>query len=125
MGWAGAGEWRFPGGSGGKESACDAEDPGSGRSRGEGNGYPLQYYCLGNPMDRGAWLAMVHRVRKSWTHLKQLIISSYHICSKKYVKRQIKRVNTIFPTVVTSQETRSEKGPNKFLSIDVTFRIKI
>ena len=99
--------------------------PGWGRSPEEGNGNPLRYYCLGNPMDRGAWLAMVHRVRKSWTHLKQLIISSYHICSKKYVKRQIKRVNTIFPTVVTSQETRSEKGPNKFLSIDVTFRIKI
>ena len=42
----------------GKESACNAGDtgsvPGSGRSSGEGNGNPLQYYCLGNPMDRGA-----------------------------------------------------------------------
>ena len=49
----------FPGGSGGKESACNAGDPsltpGSGRSPGEGNGYPLQYSCLGNPTDRGAW----------------------------------------------------------------------
>ena len=36
--------------------------PGSGRSRGEGNGNPLQYSCLGNPMDRGAWWAIVHRV---------------------------------------------------------------
>ena len=49
----------FPGGSDGKESACNAEDPGpipgSGRWPGEGNGYPLQYPCLENSMDRGAW----------------------------------------------------------------------
>ena len=63
----------FPGGSGGKESAGDAEVPGSipgsGRSPGEGNGNPLQYSCLGNPMDRGAWRATVHRVTKSQTRL--------------------------------------------------------
>ena len=51
----------FPGSLGGKESACNAGDPGSipgwGRSLGEGNGNPLQYSCLGNPMDRGAWWA--------------------------------------------------------------------
>ena len=49
----------FPGGSGHKESACPAGDlgliPGSGRSPGEGNGYPLQYSFLENSMDRGAW----------------------------------------------------------------------
>ena len=49
----------FPGGSDGKASAYNAGDPGSiprsGRSPGEGNGNPLQYYCLENPMDRGAW----------------------------------------------------------------------
>ena len=48
----------FPGGSEGKESACNAGDLGSvyrlGRSLGEGNDYPLQYSCLENPMDRGA-----------------------------------------------------------------------
>jgi len=38
--------------------------PGPGRSPGEGNGTPFQYYCLGNPMDRGAWQATVHRVTK-------------------------------------------------------------
>ena len=43
--------------------------PGSGRSIGEGNGNPLQYPCLGNPMDRGAWRAIVHGVAKSWTRL--------------------------------------------------------
>ena len=41
--------------------------PGLGRSPGEGNGNPLQYSCLGNPMDRGAWQATVHGVAKSWT----------------------------------------------------------
>ena len=49
----------FPGGSDGKESACNVGDPGLipwlGRSPGEGNGYPLQYSCLENSMDRGAW----------------------------------------------------------------------
>ena len=49
----------FPGESDGKESACKAGDPGSipgwGRSPGEGNGYPLQYSCLENSMDRGTW----------------------------------------------------------------------
>ena len=52
----------------GKEFACDAGDvgliPGSGRSPGEGNGNPLQYSCLGNPMDRGAWWATVHGVTR-------------------------------------------------------------
>ena len=46
--------------------------PGLGRSPGGGHGNPLQYTCLENPMDRGAWQAMVHRVAKSWTWLKQL-----------------------------------------------------
>ena len=57
---------RFPGGSGGKESACNVGDlgsiPGSGRSPGEGNGNPLQYSCLGNPMGRGAWQARVRGI---------------------------------------------------------------
>ena len=63
----------FPGGSDSKESACNAGDlgsvPGLGRSPGEGNGYPLQYSCLENPMDRGAWRATVHGVTKSQTRL--------------------------------------------------------
>ena len=62
-----------PGGSDGKESACNAEDPGSipgsGRSLGEQNGNPLQYSCLENPMDRGAWRATVHRVHNLVTTL--------------------------------------------------------
>ena len=58
----------FPSGSDGKESACNARDmgliPGSGRSPGVGNGNPLQYSCLSNPMGRGAWKAAVHGVVK-------------------------------------------------------------
>ena len=46
--------------------------PGSGRSPREGHGNPLQYSFLENPMDRGAWQAIVHRVAQSWTQLKQL-----------------------------------------------------
>ena len=70
-------EWslRLPRGLSGKEPTHQAGDvgsiPGSERSSGEGNGYPLQY-SLENPMDRGAWLALVHGVSKRWTWLKWL-----------------------------------------------------
>ena len=63
----------LPGGSDDEESACNAGElgsiPGSGRSPGEGNGNPLQYSCLENSMDRGAWQATVHGVIKSKTRL--------------------------------------------------------
>ena len=62
----------FPGGSDDKESACNAGDlgliPGSGRSPGGGNGNSLQYSCLKNPMDRGAWRAIVYGVEKRGMH---------------------------------------------------------
>ena len=65
----------FPDGSVGKESAYNAGDldsiPGLGRSPGGGHGNPLQYSCLENPMDRGAWQAAVHGVIKSWTRLSE------------------------------------------------------
>ena len=61
----------FPGGSDGKESACNAGDlgliPGSGRSLGEGNGNPLQYFCLGNPMDKEPGTLQSMGSQKSWT----------------------------------------------------------
>ena len=63
----------FPGGSDGKASAYNVGDlgliPGSGRSPSEGNGNLLQYPCLENPMDGGAWWAKVHGVTKSRTRL--------------------------------------------------------
>ena len=63
----------FPGGSDGKAFVYNVGDPGSipglGRSPGEGNGNPLQYYCLENPMDRGDWQATIYGVAKSQTRL--------------------------------------------------------
>ena len=73
----------------GKESACIVgatgdlgSIPGSGRSPGRGHGNPLWYSCLENPMDRGAWWAIVHSVTNSWTQLKQL--SAYTGCMEKF-----------------------------------------
>jgi len=64
----GSGGGAFPGGSVVKNLLANAGDmgliPGLGRSPGEGNDYPLQYSCLGNPMDSGAWRATVHGVPK-------------------------------------------------------------
>ena len=69
----------FPRGSVGKESACNAGDagvvgsiPGSGRSPRGWHGNPLQYSCLENPMNKGAWRATIHGVAKSQTGLKLL-----------------------------------------------------
>ena len=65
----------FPGGSDGKESACNAGDsssiPGLGRSPGTVHGYPLQCSCLENPMDGGAWRATAHGITKSRTRLSE------------------------------------------------------
>ena len=63
----------FPGSSDGKETACNAGDPGLipglVRHPGEGNSNPLQYSCLENAMDRGAWRATIHGVTKTQTQL--------------------------------------------------------
>ena len=77
----------FPGGSEDKASACDAGDsgliPGLGRSLGEGTGNLLQYSCLENPMDRGAWWATVHGVAKSQTRLSDFTYS--HTCIYRHI----------------------------------------
>ena len=66
----------FPGGADGKEPDCNAGNlgsiPGSGRSPEEGNGYPLLYSCLENPMGGGAWWAALLGAAKSWTQGDQL-----------------------------------------------------
>ena len=89
--------WDFPGGQGlnkkkKKKQQCrnirDAgQIPGSGRSPGGDHGNLLQYSCLENPMDRGAWWATVNRVVKSQTRLKRI---SMHTCD--YIMRHIKQV---------------------------------
>ena len=78
--------WGFPSSSVGKASACNTGDPGAipglGRSPGGGNGTPLQYSSLENPMDRGAWWATVHGVAKSRTWLSNwhalFMLMTYH-----------------------------------------------
>ena len=78
----------FPGGSDGKASVYNVVDPGSisglGRSPGEGNGNPLQDYCLENPMDRGAWQATVHGVTNSQTRLSNFTILYYTLGQSSY-----------------------------------------
>ena len=73
----------FSSASDSKESACNEGDlgsvPGLGRSPGGGNGNPLQYSYLENPMDRGAWWAAAHGVSKSWTQLSDSHIHSFLI----------------------------------------------
>ena len=75
----------FPGGSEVKASACTVGDlgliPGLGRSPGEGNGNPLQYSCLENPMEGGAWQATVHGVAKSRTELNNFTFTFSHLQS--------------------------------------------
>ena len=74
----------FPGGSEIKASACNAGDlgsiPGLGRSPGEGNGNALQYSCLENPMDGGAWWATVHGIAKSQTRLSDFTFTFHFQC---------------------------------------------
>ena len=67
----------FPGGASGKEPVCQCRRhkryrffyPGLGRCPGGGHSNPLQYSCLENCMDRGAWWAAIHKITKSWTQL--------------------------------------------------------
>ena len=78
----------FPEGSGVKNPSVNAEGngdagliPGSGRSPGEGHGNPLQYSCLGNPVDGGAWWATVHGVTEGWMRLGTHRVSHARKCS--------------------------------------------
>ena len=77
----------FPGGSDGKESACSAGDlsliPGSGRSLGEGNGYPHQYSCLKNSLDIGTWRATVHEVTES--DMTEQLMHTHRGCIYLYI----------------------------------------
>ena len=78
----------FPDGSDSKESACNAGDlgsnPGLGRSPGGGNGNSVQYSCLKNPIDRGAWHAVVHRVTWLSKVIKQKMEQIDELVSKMF-----------------------------------------
>ena len=84
----------FPHSSVGKESACDAGDPGLipglGRFPGKGNGNPLQYSCMENPMDGGAWWATVHGVAKSRTRLSDFTSLSLSLAPKRESRLKFK-----------------------------------
>ena len=105
----------FPGGSYGKASVCNAGNPGSipgsGRSPGEGNGNPLQYSCLENPMDRGAWQATVLGVTKSQTRLSNftLLMTQCTIQNVIFVFRFLKiEVQLICKSVLVSGAQQSD-----------------
>ena len=99
--------WIFPGGSDGKESACNAGDqgliPGLGGSSEEGNGYPLQYSCLENSMDRGAWWAIVSGVAGS-DMAEQLPV--YAICYIAYRKCSCVHARSGAPVVPSPSRPR-------------------
>ena len=84
----------FPGGASGNESTCQCRrhkrcgfDPWSSRRSGVGSGSPLQYPCLENPMERGAWQATVHRTTKSWTPLSDYRFTShFHMYTHMFFK---------------------------------------
>ena len=84
----------FPGGSVVRTPPANVGDVslilGSERSPEEGNGNPLQYYCLGNPKDRGAWWATVHGVTKNQTQLSHLICTHTHTHTHTHTQRKIK-----------------------------------
>ena len=96
----------FPGSSNGEESTCNMGDPGliseSGRSPGEGNGNPLQYSCLENPMDRGAWWPTVHGVAKDKTERLTSSLSSHSY------------LGTVMPKGLTSLALPSSGDPRAF-----------
>ena len=88
----------FPGGSDRKE--CNAGDPSSipelGRSPGEGNGYLLQCPCLENPIDRGAWWAIVHGVAESQTELRDEACRHTHtVLKKSYIGISLGQVQSV------------------------------
>ena len=93
----------FLGGLIGKESTCNVGDlgsiPGLGRVPGEGNGNPLQYSCLENPMDREAWWATLHRVTKSQTRLTNTFTFHMYVCVMihiyVYIWFNINNINSI------------------------------
>ena len=106
----------FPGGSGSKESACNAGDlgsvPGLGRSPGEGNGNPPQYSCLKNSMDRGAWQATVQWGYTELDMTKQHSLSLHFLFEQESTKGEL---NVVFLSLLYNS------SPNPLLMIRVSW----
>ena len=109
----------FPGSSDGKASAYNEGDlgsiPGSERSPGEGNGNPLQYSCLENPMDQGAWWATVHGVAKSRTWLSDF--TSIHALQEK---NPANKTTSRLITVLLNKANRKKKKKKRTEDTEVS-----
>ena len=109
----------LPGGSDGKASAHNAGDPGSiprlerspGEGNGEGNGSPLQYSCLENSMDGGAWWATVHGVSKSRTQLSDFTFTS-HLIESESVSCSVMS-NSVTPWTIARRSPLSRNSPGE------------
>ena len=88
--------------------------PGSGRSPGGGHSYPLQYFCLGDPMDTGAWRATVRRVPKIWTRLKWLSTHT-HTHTHMWVHAFLPIMKKSFITQPPSFSCQSKKARTELL----------
>ena len=112
----------FPGGSAGKESACNGGDlgliPGLGRCHGEGNGYPLQYSGLESSMDRGAWWATVHGVTKS-----RIWLSNFHfyIPHPTFSHDLQKHIPSFLLNTLSSEESKAFQTEDIYASIDFSY----
>ena len=109
----------FPGGSDVNESAGNAGDmgsiPGSGRSPGEGNGYSLQYSCLENPMDRGAWWAIVHEVSRRLSNQHFQFFSHSYRCPYKKMRLVHTQAGNDVKTSGEDGPTTSKKRPTPLI----------
>ena len=120
----------FPGDSDGKESACNAgypcQFPGSGRSPGEGYVNPLQYSCLENPMDRGAWQAQSMGLQKSLTQLSDytftiiLIFKQVGRWLDRQIFRTLKKLFSFLPKLTKQQNETLQRLQSNFERIQVT-----
>ena len=86
--------------------------PGSGRSPGEGNGNPLQYSCLGNPMDRGAWRATVHGVAKELDRTERLSNQKYEVFNPNWLAGN--HLEVVWVKAVENVRVRSHSVSNLY-----------
>ena len=119
----------FPGGSEVKASAHNAGGlgliPGLGRSPGEGNGNPLQYACLENPMDGGAWWATVHRVTKSRTRLSDFTFTFTLQISNNHGRIIIKHNSHIYIMQFNCSDTHKNFFITKLFPWDICVLLSI
>ena len=77
--------------------------PGSGRSSVEGNGNPFQYFCLGNPTDRGAWPSTAHGITKNWTQLSNQTRQVQRALQSYLKQGQLEKIHAMFECPVNGQ----------------------